>query len=239
MEIKVLASGSSGNCYFISDGSSSLLLDAGLSIRQIRIGCDFRLAEVSAVLITHHHGDHSKAVKDLLYAGYKVCIPRLEAEQIPLVFGGKRIHFLKHTEDEYEPFQAGSFCILPFRVQHDTPEPVGYLIGSNTTGEKLLYFTDTYYLRYRFSGMTHIIGECNYDDETLQEHLEQGLTPSARAKRLFTSHMSLHNLMDFLRASDLSRLQQIYLCHMSDDHSNEARIRTAIQRLTGAEVYIC
>ena len=231
MEIKILASGSSGNCYYISDGTSALLLDAGISIRQIMIGCGFRAHTVSAVLITHHHGDHSKAVRDLLYRGYRVCIPRQEAEQIPMVFGNKRIQFLKRiSEDEYEPFQAGSFTILPFRVQHDTPEPVGYLIGSNATGEKLLYFTDTYYLRYRFHGLTHIIGECNYDDETLQEHLTSGSTPAARARRLFTSHMSLQNFMDFLRASDLSRLMQIYVCHMSDDHGNEDRIRDEIQR---------
>lgn len=240
MDIKVLASGSSGNCYHISDGTTELLLDAGISIKQIRIGCDFRLHRVKAALITHYHGDHSKAVKDLLYLGMRVCIPRLEAERIPMVFAGKRIHFLERiSEDAYKPFTVGSFTILPFRVQHDTPEPVGYLIGSGATGEKLLYFTDSYYVRYKFSGITHIIGECNYDDETLYEHLKSGETPSARAKRLFESHMSLSNFLELLSSSDLSRLEQIYICHMSDDHGNEERIRTAVQRLTGAEVYVC
>lgn len=243
MDIKILASGSSGNCYHISDGETSILLDAGIPIRQIRIGCDFQLSKVSGCLVTHYHGDHSKAVPDLLYHGIAIYITRAEAEKIPLVFAGKPIHFLRRNDESedstYANFKVGTFQVLPFPVEHDTPEPVGYLLRSTVTGEKLLYFTDSYYVRYRFTGLTHIIGECNYDSESLWEHLETGKTPSARAKRLFTSHMSLENFLDLLKATDLSRLRQIYICHMSNDHGDEAKIKAAVQRLTGAEVYVC
>lgn len=239
MEIKVLASGSTGNCYRISDGKTHLLLDAGIPIRRIRIGCDFQLHQVSGCLVTHCHGDHSKAVKDLLAACVPVYLPEKEAQALSLTAAGKPLYCLRRGAEGYRAFPIGTFRVLPFSVEHDTPEPVGYLIGSTTTGEKLLYFTDTFYLRYRFAGLTHIIGECNYDDETLWERYGTGDTPAVRAKRLFSSHMSLKNFLSFLDSTDTSRLRQIYVCHMSDNHGDEARIREQVQRKTGAEVYIC
>ena len=239
MDVTVLASGSAGNCYHISDGKTRLLLDAGIPIRRIRIGCKFRLHQVSGCLVTHCHGDHSKAVKDLLCACVPVYLPEGEAQALSLTAAGRPLHYPRKEADGYGAFPIGTFRILPFRVEHDTPEPVGYLIGSVATGEKLLYFTDTFYLRYRFTGLTHIIGECNYDDETLWEQYGAGDTPAVRAKRLFSSHMSLKNFLTFLDNTDTDRLRQIYICHMSDSHGNEARIREQVQRKTGAEVYIC
>lgn len=239
MDIKVLASGSRGNCYHISDGKTRLLLDAGIPFRKIRIGCNFQLHQVSGCLVTHCHGDHSKAVKDLLAAYVPVCLPEKEAQALHLTAVGKPLHCLNRKMEGYEAFQIGTFRVLPFSVEHDTPEPVGYLIGSTATGEKLLYFTDTYYLRYRFTGVTHIIGECNYDDRTLWERYSDGATTAIRAKRLFSSHMSLRNFLSFLDSTDTSQLRQIYICHMSDSHGNEKRIREQIQRKTGVEVYLC
>ena len=51
--------------------------------------------------------------------------------------------------------------------------------------------------------------------------------------------MSLKNFLTFLDNTDTRQLRQIYICHMSDSHGNEARIREQVQRKTGAEVYIC
>ena len=238
MDIKIIASGSGGNCYRVSDGKTALLLDAGVSIRQIREGCGFRLGEVRGCLVTHSHKDHGKAVGELLKTGVPVYMPKGEIAALGLE-RHHRLYGLEGSQEEYESFTIGTFTVLPFRAEHDTPEPVGYLMASAATGEKLLYFTDTYYLRYRFTGLTHIIGECNYSDELLWEKIQGGDTAAARAKRLFATHMSLDNFLGFLRASDLSRLRQIYICHMSDSHGDEAKIREAVQRLTGAEVYVC
>ena len=121
-----------------------------------------------------------------------------------------------------------TFTAIPFPLEHDAAEPLGFLCYSRETGEKLLYFTDTYYIRNRFSGVTHIIGECNYDAETLWKAVEDGSTPAAAARRIFYSHMSLENLCDFLRANDLRRLRKIYVCHMSDRHGSEEKIKKEI-----------
>lgn len=94
-------------------------------------------------------------------------------------------------------------------------------------------------LKYKFSGITHILGECNYTRERVQENLAEDTLPTVRAARLMHSHMSLQHLVEFLEASDLSRLKQIYLVHLSAENSDEAEMKRQIQRLTGAEVYVC
>lgn len=75
IDIKAIASGSSGNCYRVSDGSTALLLDAGISIYKIQQGLDFRLSEIAGALISHEHMDHAKAVPDLAKRGVLVFGP--------------------------------------------------------------------------------------------------------------------------------------------------------------------
>jgi len=243
MEITILASGSSGNCYRVDDGKTAILLDAGISIKEIQRGCRFQLSKIKGCLVTHCHGDHSKAVNNLLRRGVDCYMPLEEAAECAVMTESSRFHALKPDAERpsgFSPFQIGSWFVLPFKVEHDTPNPVGYLLSSTYTREKLLYFTDTYYLRYTFTGVTHIIGECNYDEDTLWNNVGTKSVPNARVKRLFESHMSLSTFLDLLRANNKEyTLQQIYIAHMSDCNGNEERIKTAVQQLTGAEVYVC
>ena len=119
-------------------------------------------------------------------------------------------------------------------VEHDVPEPLGFLLKSDVTGEKLLYFTDTYYLKYTFKGLNYIMGECNYSIETLNKDLN----PTLR-DRILESHMSLEHFVEFLQANDLSELKEIYLLHLSNDNSDEDLFKKTIQKITGIEVYVC
>lgn len=248
MDIKVLASGSSGNCYLISDGRTRILLDAGISISRIREGCGYRLSDILACLITHCHSDHTAGLRGLLKSAVDVYMPDGEIAVMGLTNapGTHRLHSLRVTRSNdgayrvYPYFKIGTFVVVPFQTEHDTPEPVGYLLFSDETKEKLLYFTDTYFLQPKFSGITHIIGECNYVRDQLWEKYESGDTPSIRAKRLFGTHMSLETFLNFLDAlENKDTLEQIYICHMSNDHGDEARIVEAVRRKTGAEVYVC
>lgn len=148
MDIRPIASGSSGNAYWISDGKTPLLLDAGITMKAIQIGCGFRVRELGGCFITHCHGDHSKAAKDLLRYGVDVYTGQGTAEACRLE--GHRLHITRPLEQ----LTVGTFLVLPFDVEHDAPDSQGFLLESTATGEKLLYFTDTYYLKYRFSGIT-------------------------------------------------------------------------------------
>ncbi len=233
MEIKILASGSSGNAYRISDGKTSLLLDAGIPLKAIQVGCGFKVTQIKGCFVTHSHQDHSKAAKDLIRLGIDIYTSQGTIDACGLT--GHRVHRVK----ELEEITVGTFKVLPFDVQHDAPEPLGFLFTSTETEEKLLYFTDTYYIKYRFQGLTHIMAECNYDKETLQKSIDAGYIPIELVPRLVKSHMSLEHFLDLLKANDLRKVKQIYLLHLSNNNSDEKRFKEEVQKLTGAEVYVC
>lgn len=147
MLINPIASGSSGNAYYISDGQSNLLLDAGIPLAQIQAGCGYKVSQLSGCLVTHGHGDHVKAAKALARMGVNIYTSQGTADMANLT--GHRICTVRALES----FHAGTFEVLPFDVEHDVPEPLGFLIRSTVTGEKVLYFTDTVYIKYTFIGL--------------------------------------------------------------------------------------
>ena len=231
MDIRVLASGSSGNAYVISDGTTSLLLDAGIPIKAIKTGCRFRLHDIAACLITHEHKDHSKAAADLARRGVDVYASRGTIEACGL--SGHRIRETKALKEE----AVGTFMVLPFDVQHDAAEPLGFLCTSTVTREKLLYFTDTGYIKYRFTGLTHIMAECNHDEESIRASVDDGRIHTDLAKRIIRNHMSLERLIEMLKANDMSTVRQIHLLHLSSDNADTEKMVSEVRKATGVEVY--
>lgn len=236
MELKVLGSSSSGNCYLLSNTKETLIIECGLPYKTILRGLNFNLSNVVGVLVSHEHGDHSKSIKDMLSNGINVFTSLGTAIAITkdcrAIETHHRLNFIKSERQ----FKVGGFTILPFEVEHDASEPLGFLISHEDTG-KILFVTDTYYIQYKFSGLKHILIECNYSKEILERNLDEGLNPS-RVKRLLTSHFSLENLKGFLKETDLSQCEDITLIHLSDGNSNAAQFKKEIERLTGKTVYI-
>ena len=175
--------------------------------------------------------DHSKAVKDIMRAGIDCYMGRGTAEALGL--SGHRLHIIKARQQ----FRIGTWKILPFETQHDAQEPLGFLLA-NRDGDKLLYATDTFYIRYRFQGLTHIAVECNYSLDILRANVEAGMVEPALKSRILKSHFSLENVKKFLLANDLGKVQEIWLLHLSDGNSDEARFKREIQELTGKMVFI-
>ena len=231
IEILPLASGSRGNCYHITDGSTPLLLECGIPFREIQKGLHFRVSEVAVCLVSHEHQDHSKAVQDMMKAGIDCYMSAGTAEALGI--SRHRLHIIKAKQQ----FRIGTWTILPFDTQHDATEPLGFLLA-NQSGDKLLYATDTYYIRYRFQGLTHIMVECNYSMDILRANIEAGLVEPALKNRILKSHFSLENVKKFLLANDLSRVQEIWLLHLSNDNSDSERFKREIQELTGKPTYI-
>lgn len=229
--IKTIASSSKGNCYYITDGSTPLLLEAGIKYKDIQKALNFNTKDIAGCLITHEHGDHSKGIKDLLRVGKNVYMSQGTKEALEL--DSNRIK----TVEAKTKFQIGTWSILPFEVEHDVSEPIGFLL-QNEAGDKLLFATDTYYIRYKFKGLTHLLIECNYSIDILNENIETGRVHKGMKKRLIASHFSLENLKEFLKANDLSKVQEIHLLHLSDSNSDEARFKREIQALTGKLVFV-
>lgn len=231
IRFRSLASSSAGNCYHVTDGRTELLIECGLRFADIRKALDFRVSRIAATLITHEHLDHSRAAADLAKAGIDVY-----ASAGTIAARGLIGHRVKHIEAKKQ-FQVGTWTILPFDVEHDAEQPFGFLMA-NQDGEKLVFITDSYYCRYTFSGLTHIAIECNYSLAILDENIAAGRVHPAMRPRLLRSHFSLENVLDFLRANDLSKVEEIHLLHLSDNNSDEELFKRRVQEVTGKPVFV-
>lgn len=233
MDIQSIASGSTGNCYVISDGKTSLMIEAGIPVAEMQKAIGFRLTGCGGCLVSHSHGDHAKFAAALAKKSVDIYASAGTISACELT--GHRIHTVKALNR----FSVGTFVCLPFDVKHDAPEPLGFLIKSRVTGEQLLYFTDTPLLNYKFPGVNIMMAECNYDRDTLMAAVHCGSTPIEAVGRICESHMGLDALLIVLAANDLTQLRQVYLIHLSNRHANAQTIKKAVQAATGAEVIIC
>ena len=231
MKIQPIASGSTGNAYLISSGGSVLLLDAGIPIKKIQEACKHQLSSIDGCLITHRHGDHVKAVKDLVKKGVDIYASGDVMNNLDLT-ESHRAHELK----ELETVDIGAFKVTPFDVKHDVP-CFGYVCTSGS--ETVAYITDAQYSPYRVDGVTHWIVECNFSEEQTRDNVEAGIIHMSYKDRVWNTHMSIDALEELLKSNDLSKLKQIYLIHLSDKNAREDEFKDRIQKLTGAEVYVC
>jgi phosphoribosyl 1,2-cyclic phosphodiesterase len=232
MTIKTLASGSSGNAYLVSDGVTTLLLDAGIPIKKIKALTQFKISEVKACLITHEHGDHSKAIKDLLRLGTHVYSSAGTKGIL-----GNSCEGIKTCENMV-PFEIETFKIIPFNVIHDAAEPFGFLLISSITEERLIYFTDTGFMPVAFEGITHILGEVNYDDDTIESNVADDYLNAALANRIVKNHMSLKTFLNYINTIDKTLLKEIHLIHMSKENADTKKCLEAVMKATGTNVYI-
>jgi phosphoribosyl 1,2-cyclic phosphodiesterase len=231
MKLKVLASSSKGNCYLLQGQNEGLMLECGINYKEILKGLEFDLSNVIGCLVTHEHKDHSKATNDLIKNGIDVYTSKGTAEAANA--SGYRVHHIK-SENQ---FKAGNFTIMPFTTQHDAAEPLGFLIQHKEMG-KLLFATDTYYIKYNFSGLNHILLECNYSNDILKENIDQGIIPASLAARVIKSHFSLDNVKKFLNSTDLKEVNEVILMHLSHDNSDPELFKSEVERTTGKSVYI-
>lgn len=232
ISIQAFGSSSKGNCYRIktSTNGDELLLDAGLAFKDIQRYCRFNFVHLCGVLVTHQHGDHCKAVSDLLKLGHCVYMLKDTAEAIYVAGHHKVVYITPKIQ-----FSIGSFTILPFELEHDVPN-VGFLITDGE--EKLLYITDTYYCRYTFKDVNHIMVECNHSYEILNQRVDDGCLHEKRMERLIQSHFSLENVIKFLKSMDLTKCQDIRLLHLSDENSDAAMFKQAVEAATGKYVVV-
>ena len=215
MQLSVLGSGSSGNCYVLQNNNEALVLEAGVSFSEVKKAVDFNTSKIVAVLITHDHGDHSKFMKE--YKRYGIPIWKPEASENTVL-------------------QFGGFSITARPVYHDVPN-VCFYISHKDLGN-LVYITDTNEINYRFAGMNHILIETNYCQDIINEKIISGNLFAGLGSRIKDSHMSIETAKNWLVANDLSGVSNIVLCHLSNGNSNAVGFKTRIERATGKPVCV-
>ena len=217
--LKCYLSSSKGNLYEVSDGKTRVLLECGVSFKNLQQLAGFRTGSWAGCLITHEHGDHAKAAKKLAERGVAIYATSgtLEALGLENSHKARPLEYMK-------PVKIGSLTVMAFRTIHNAAEPCGYVITSERTEQSLMFATDTYKIPYRFVGLTEIAVEANHSEKMIDDSL-----PEVVLNRIRHSHLSLESCLEFLRAQDLSRLEKLTLVHLSRERASAEEFRRVIE----------
>ena len=196
MIVKVLSSGSDGNCYVLKDSAGKMLiLDAGIPWKDIQIGIDFRPADVEAVCITHCHSDHARAVRNIETAGIKVLMPWQSETAHRGLYSVKPFPLTDSSGSFVHTNNDGSACPI-----------YGFLIEHKELG-RMIYLTDCEFCKWRFKRINHILVECNYDSDLINPH-----APNAR--HVYQGHMELNTAIGFINSNASKDLRSVGICHV-------------------------
>jgi len=221
-----LASGSSGNCYYLGTDTYGILIDAGIGVRTIKKHLKeygLALERVRAIFVTHDHADHIKSVGTL---GEKYGIPVYATPEVHVGINKNycMTEKLSSASVRYiykeDPIQFEDFQITAFEVPHDGTDNVGYCIKA---GERVFAFlTDlgciTPVVAKYICMANHLIIEANYDEEMLR----MGPYPKHLKERIASSngHMCNRDTAEFLSENMHEGLENIWLCHLSKDNNH-------------------
>lgn len=218
IQLKCLASGSSGNCYLLqADKGETLVLDCGIGIKEIKKGLDWNIKDVVGVLCTHKHLDHSKSVNDFKAMGIPICKPY------------ETLLMNQFLANSYFTVRAFDLTTVDGRWTHTNADGTecpcyGFLITHKEMG-KLLYITDTELIKWRFKGINHILLGVNYDKDLVD-------TNNLKANHVFRGHLSIDTACDFVKANDSDSLQNVIMCHLSSENADKdsfiAKMKNAV-----------
>ena len=220
-----LASGSSGNCYYIGTEKYGILIDAGIAVRTIKKGlkeAGINMEMIRAVFVTHDHADHIKAVGGL---GEKLNIPIYTTARIHEGINKsycmtEKLHSSVRYLEKQQPMQLEDFRIESFEVPHDGTDNVGYCIEID--GKVFSFLTDlgeiTPTAAQYICKANYLILEANYDDEMLR----YGNYPQFLKERVAgpIGHLSNQEAAEFLATHYTLDLKNIWLCHLSRDNNH-------------------
>lgn len=230
MKLKVIQTGSAGNSYLLrSRSGETLIIEAGVNIKSIKNALDFDFENVAGCLITHEHLDHSRSAKEVLTAGIDVWALEVTHEAIGTVDNHRAKSFM-FVNGSPIPQDIGSFKIVPFLMKHDVP-CLGFLIHHSECG-LTAFITDSFYCPYTFKGLNNIIVEANYSKEIIKKKFENSDYMFLH-NRILKSHMSIETCVDFLKANDLTNVNNIVLIHLSDANSDEELFIDKVIEATG------
>ena len=230
LRICVLASGSSGNCTFVTSDKTSFLVDAGLSARETGArlcGVGMDLSTVSAICVTHEHSDHRgslRAVHRKTGAALYANAPTIQAlEKDP------KLHSLPwNVFTTGQPFTINDIKVEPFSVPHDSYDPVGFIVSSDgaTAGIVTDMGMATGLIRERLKTCSVLVLESNHDEEMLRESKR----PWPLKQRILgrQGHFSNRQTAEMLQEISGPQLQSVLLAHLSSDCNDPAlALRTA------------
>ncbi len=243
VSITVLGSGSNGNCTLVSSSATRLLVDAGLSCRELmrRIKlCAEDSRNIDAILITHEHGDHVAGLhvlaKKLKIPVYMTGATHESYRQWARDSAGNRITIERLTcFSSGHAFQIGDVTVMPFTIPHDAVDPVGFTLCAE--GIKVGLCTDLGYMpasvRDHLRGCHMLMIESNHDLELLRG----GPYPWSVKQRVMSrvGHLSNEALADFLTSDYDGGAEFLILAHLSEKNNHPEIARMTAERALGKQ----
>jgi phosphoribosyl 1,2-cyclic phosphodiesterase len=234
LQVCVLGSGSSGNAVYIASDTTRILVDAGLSARQIalrleQLGVD--PDHLDGICVSHEHTDH--------VSGLRVLQKR---HDIPIYANAGTLNGIRRQPKAGEisarifqtgsPFEIGDITIEPFSVPHDAYEPVGFRM--QTARGCVGVVTDlgmaTALVRDKLKGCQAIIMESNHDEDLLREAPRPW--PLKQRIRSRQGHLSNIDAARLITDCATSALEHVFLAHLSSDcNTPEIALRTIASQL--------
>lgn len=219
LQFASLNSGSNGNCYYVGNNDSAVLIDAGISCREMEKRLkqlELSINKIKAIFISHEHSDH---VKGLAVLTRKHRIPVYITE--PTI---KRCNFWLDNEliNPFHHHQAvgiGSLNIIPFSKHHDAIDPYSFVIHHNNIHVGV--FTDIGAVCdntiHHFKNCNAVFLESNYDEEML----ENGNYPYHLKRRIRggKGHLSNKEALELFINHRSEKLSHLLLSHLSE-HNN-------------------
>jgi phosphoribosyl 1,2-cyclic phosphodiesterase len=236
MKLCVLASGSSGNCTFISTGTTRILIDAGLSAKKTAerlADIGERVEDVDAICVTHEHGDHIAGIRVLQKKhGIPVYANAGTLDGIRTARQGGAVECRQFTTGS--KFEIGELALEPFSIPHDAYEPVGFVVRSET--HTLGLATDvgivTNLLREKLRECQVVVIEANHDEELLHA----AARPWSLKQRILSNQGHLSNRASAGLISDVAgdELLHLFLAHLSSDCNSPAHARQMFETTLAA-----
>jgi len=225
MRITILGSGSAGNCTLIETDTTRLLVDAGLSGRQIahRLALiDRQIEQITSVVLTHEHSDHTRGLGVLCKSRpLPVYANRLTAEAVATdPEWGDRVRISWRLFSTGTPFEVGDLLVESFSVPHDAYDPVGFVIRHPNSSAAIGVLTDlghaTKLVTERVRAMDALVVEANHDLKLLQE---DAVRPWALKQRIMSRHGHLSNDAAATLTGEVAcdKLRHVFLAHLSRD----------------------
>ena len=221
LSIASINSGSNGNCYYFGNSSDAILIDAGLSCKEIEkrlARLNLSLESVKAVFISHEHSDHIFGVAGI---HKKYNTPFYMASE---TWNSGNLKIPYNSINSLQPIQIGSLTVLPFPTSHDAANPHMYTVtsGNITAG----VFTDLGYacnhVKEHFSNCHAAFLESNYDDTLL----ENGYYPEFLKNRIRSERGHLSNLqaLEIFKNYKSDNLSHLFLSHLSKENNSAEKV---------------
>lgn len=216
MKIKVLSSGSKGNCTYIECGNTRFLIDMGITLSKLKgelQEISISIDDIDFIILTHTHSDHIKGLKALLSkSNIKLYTTSLIYEKLIEKMNIDTFHMIN------EEFDYNNINIKLLPLSHDV---ICYGFVVSYEKNKLVYITDTGYLNRRYfdeiNNCDIYIIESNHDEKMLMG----GNYPHVLKQRIIGDYGHLSNAMSasILRRIIGPRTKYIILAHLSEENN--------------------